>query len=161
MTQRETDDNYQPFSQSQYEAPDGSYYESEDKYDTPLCIECDDAGCYRCEPPESEPDTGSDDDGGCAEWHYNDGEQHPVTPDEAYRPGVNWSTRLPHETEDQHVSRIEKDFGAEDCPKCDGSGEYGTGTQASYCYACKGKGWQDAADERRNATYYRHHPSKR
>ena len=129
MTQRETDDNYQPFSQSQYEEP---WY---------ACNNCDDNGCYKCEPEsdcperdgghEPEPDTGSDDDGGCAEWHYNDGEQHDDPPE------------------------------ARECPKCDGSGEYGTGTQASYCYACKGKGWQDAADERRNATYYRHHPSKR
>ena len=85
--QPETDDNYQPFSQSQYEQP-------------------------------------LDDD-----HNYNDGEQHPVTP--------------------------------EDCPKCDGSGGYGTGTQVSVCYGCKGKGWQDDADVRRNATYFHRNPSKR
>jgi len=128
----QTDDNYEPFCRSQYEAPDGSYYESEDKYDTPLCIECDDVGCYRCDKTDYlEPDTGSDDDGGCAEWHYNDGEQHDDPPQ------------------------------ARECPKCDGSGQYGTGTQAGFCYACKGKGWQDDTDVRRNAAYFRHNPNKR
>ena len=92
MTQQQmqTDDNYEPFCQSQYEEPT-------------VIVESDE--------------------------NYNDAEQHPDAP--------------------------------EDCPKCDGSGEYGTGTQASFCYACKGKGWQDDADVRRNAAYFRHNPSKR
>ena len=59
MTQRETDDNYQPFSQSQYEVPwyacnncdDNGCYKCNDTGvcpEQPLCVECGDVGCYRC-----------------------------------------------------------------------------------------------------------------
>lgn len=46
----------------------------------------------------------------------------------------------------------------EDCPKCKGTGKYvnADGEVAGDCFACKGKGWQSAADVRRNETYGYH-----
>jgi hypothetical protein len=52
-----------------------------------------------------------------------------------------------------------------ECHKCGGRGVVCFGGavvngrytgKSGTCYACKGKGWQDKSDERRNAYYWNH-----